>query len=136
MTTYVATSALLKRYIAEDDSDRANELLNGDPELVTGRHTIVEVRRNLARLLPGTAAVSARADFARDLLSVSIVELDAGTCELAATIAEQVGVRTLDALHLGAARRLGPTVRFLTFDVRQADAARSIGFAVAGALGR
>lgn len=66
---------------------------------------------------------------------MSIVELDAGTCELAATIAEQLGVRTLDALHLGAARRLGAAVRFLTFDVRQAEAARSLGLAVAGAVG-
>lgn len=135
MTTYVDSSALLKRYVAEGDSDRANELLAREPELVTGRHTMVEVRRNLARLLPRTAVVAARADFARDLLSVSIIELDAGTCELAATIAEQLGVRTLDALHLGAARRLGASVRFLTFDVRQADAARSLGFAVAGAFG-
>lgn len=42
-------------------------------------------------------------------------------------------VRTLDALHLGAALRLGTAVTFLTFDVRQAQAARSLGFTVAGA---
>ena len=52
--------------------------------------------------------------------------------ELAATIAEQTGVRTLDALHLGAARRLGATIGFLTFDVRQAVAARVLGFSVLG----
>ena len=60
------------------------------------------------------------------------MELDANTCELAATIAEQTLVRTLDALHLGAARRLGTNLTFVTFDVRQAQAARSLGFAVAG----
>lgn len=58
--------------------------------------------------------------------------LDAATCELAAIIAEQTGVRTLDALHLGATRRLGTAMTFLTFDVRQAQAARALGFAVAG----
>ena len=42
------------------------------------------------------------------------------------------GVRTLDALHLGAARRLGTTIGFVTFDVRQALAARSLGFNVVG----
>ena len=68
-----------------------------------------------------------------DLAAFSVVELDAATCELAATIAEQTGVRTLDALHLGAASRLGTSLTFLTFDVRQAQAARGLGFAVVGA---
>lgn len=133
MTTYVDTSTLLKRYVDEPDSDRAVELLGADPELVTGRHTIVEVRRNLSRLLPATAATAARAVFAEDLAALSIVELDAATCELAATVAEQTGVRTLDALHLGAAMRIGTAITFLTFDARQAHAARSLGFRVAGA---
>lgn len=132
MTAYVDTSALLKRYVEEADSVVADELMAGDPELVTGRHTIVEVRRNLARVLEPTAATAARAAFAEDLRAFALVELDAATCELAATIAEQTGVRTLDALHLGAARRLGTTVTFVTFDVRQATAARALGFIVAG----
>lgn len=133
MTLYVDTSALLKRYIDEADSDRVDDLLGSDLELVTGRHTVVEVRRNIGRLLAGTAVIDARAEFADDLAAFAIVELDAATCELAATIAEQTGVRTLDALHLGAARRLGTALTFVTFDVRQAQAARALGFAVAGA---
>lgn len=132
MTLYADSSALLKRYVDEPDSERADELLTSDAERVTGRHTVVEVRRNLARLLEPTAATAARASFAADLTAFAIVELDAATCELSATIAEQTGVRTLDALHLGAARRLGTTLTFVTFDVRQAQAARSLGFAVAG----
>ena len=132
MTLYADAAALLKRYVEEPDSDRAVELLASDAELVTGRHTIVEVRRNLSRLLSGDAHDSRRAAFAEDLASLSIIELDAATCELAATIAEQTGVRTLDALHLGAARRLGSAMTFLTFDVRQAQAARALGFSVAG----
>jgi uncharacterized protein len=133
VTLYADSSALLKRYVDEPDSDRAVELLVSDPEVVTGRHTVVEVRRNLARLLPAPAATAARSSFAADLESFAIVELDAATCELAATIGEQTGVRTLDALHLGAARRLGTALTFLTFDVRQAQAARALGLTVAGA---
>ena len=132
MTLYADTSALLKRYVDEPDSDRAAELLSGDPTVVIGRHAIVELRRNLARLLPAPAATAARAAFADDLDALSIIELDSATCELAATIAEQTGVRTLDALHLGAARRLGTALTFLTFDARQAQAARALGFIVAG----
>lgn len=132
MTLYADSSALLKRYVDEPDSDLAVELLASDPQLVTGRHTVVEVRRNLGRLLAGSAVTAARTAFTADVAAFAIVELDAATCELAATIAEQTGVRTLDALHLGAARRLGMGLTFLTFDVRQAQAARSLGFAVTG----
>ena len=133
MTLYADSSAILKRYIDEADSDRAVDLLLSDPLLVTGRHTVVEVRRNLARLLAPADATAARASFGADLASFAIVETDGATCELAATIAEQTGVRTLDALHLGAARRLGTALTFVTFDVRQAQAARSLGFTVVGA---
>jgi predicted nucleic acid-binding protein len=134
VTLYVDASALLKRYVDEPESDAADAALRGDPDLVTGRHSIVEVRRNLARLLPSEELADAKADFTGDLASFSLVELDAATCETAATIAEVTGVRTLDALHLAAAQRVGgAAVPFLTYDVRQAQAARSLGFSVLGA---
>lgn len=133
MTLYADSSALLKRYVDEPDSDDADTYLASDPALVTGRHAIVEVRRNLARILGGSALLQARSSFVEDLASFSVIELDDRTCELAATIAEETGLRTLDALHLGAARRLGTALTFLTFDVRQAQVARSFGFAVVGA---
>ncbi len=134
MSLYVDSSALLKRYVQESDSDAAEALLRSDPSLLTGRHTVVEVRRNLARLLAERDASEARAAFMSDLGALSVVELDSETCEMAATIAEVAGVRTLDALHLAAARRAGgDAVPFLTFDLRQAQAARALGFTVVGA---
>ncbi|MDP2712135.1 MAG: type II toxin-antitoxin system VapC family toxin [Solirubrobacteraceae bacterium] len=134
MSLYVDSSALLKRYVDEPDSDAASALLDSDPSLLTARHTIVEVRRNLARLLSERDAGEARAAFAADLASLSLIELDADTCETAAAIAELTGVRTLDALHLAAAQRAGGSaVPFLTFDLRQAQAARALGLTVVGA---
>jgi predicted nucleic acid-binding protein len=134
VSLYVDSSALLKRYVDEPDSDRAELLLRSDPSLLTARHTIVEVRRNLARLLEERDAAAARSAFLQDLGVVSIVELDEVTCEMAAAIAELTGVRTLDALHLAAAQRVGgAAVPFLTFDVRQAQAARGLGLMVVGA---
>ncbi len=134
MTLYADSSALLKRYVDEPDSEAADVLLRSDPVLVTGRHTLVEVRRNLARLLEDRDLRSARAAFAADVEVLALVVLDSETCEAAATIAEMIGVRTLDALHLGAAQRLGASaITFLTFDVRQAQAARSLGMTVVGA---
>ena len=131
MTTYVDSSALLKRYVAEADSAVADDLLAADITLVTARHTLVEVPRNLARLLGGEDLAQARAAFLTDLDALSIIELDADTCQAAASIAEASGVRTLDALHLAAAQRVAePGMRFLTFDLRQAQAARALGLEV------
>lgn len=133
MSLYVDSSALLKRYVDEPDSELADSFLRGDKLLLTARHTIVEVRRNLARLLEGRDLARARTAFAEDLEILSIVELDEMTCEGAAAISEVTGVRTLDALHLAAAQRVGgPAVPFVTFDVRQAQAARALGLTVVG----
>jgi predicted nucleic acid-binding protein len=134
VSLYVDSSALLKRYVAEPDSEAAESLLLSDASLLTARHTIVEVRRNLARLLDEPDAATMRSAFAQDLETLSIVELDSATCESAAAIAEVTGARTLDALHLAAAQRVGgAAVPFLTFDVRQAQAARGLGLTVIGA---
>jgi predicted nucleic acid-binding protein len=134
VTLYVDSSALLKRYVAEADSAAADAHLASDLSLVTSRHTVVEVRRNLVRLLDTDAAAEAKADFLQDIQAFALVELDAATCESAATIAELLGVRTLDALHLAAAQRVGgAALPFLTYDIRQAQAARSLGFIVLGA---
>lgn len=133
MSLYVDSSALIKRYVDEPDSEAAEAHLRSDPHLHTGRHTVVEVRRNLARLLAGPDLRQAQHALASDMERFLVVELDAETCERAASIAEVTGVRTLDALHLGAAQRVGGSdASFLTFDLRQAQAARGLGMTVLG----
>ena len=82
-------------------------------------------------MIEGGIMAQARAAFLADLGSLSIIELDADTCRTAASIAEASGLRTLDALHLAAAQRVAePGMRFLTFDLRQARAARALGLEV------
>lgn len=129
---YVDSSALLKRYVAERDSEVAIELMATDPVLATATITEVEVRRNLARLLDPDHAIDAKRRFLADLDAVALIAVDATTCAEAARIAEQTGCRSLDALHLAAALRIGFDTTVLTFDVRQAQAARSAGLAVVG----
>lgn len=133
MTLYVDSSALLKRYVAEPDSDMAEQYLLSDKVWVTARHTWVEVRRNLARLLASSELVAAQRYFTNDFRRTHIVELDEATCISAAQIAEVSLLRTLDALHLAALRRVGPDVPLLSFDIRQAQAARALGIKVLGA---
>lgn len=132
MTLYVDSSALLKRYVDERDSDVAEAHLGTDPVLVTSRLTEIEVRRNLARLLDGPEQLDAKRQLIADLDAFALVNLDATTCSEAARIAEQTWCRSLDSLHLAAAWRAGPATTVLTFDARQAQAARSIGLAVIG----
>lgn len=133
MTLYVDTSALLKRYISERDSDVAEQYMAADPILVTCRLTEVELRRNLARLLDGEELLSARRQVQTDLSAFALISIDSATCNGAALIAEQTQCRSLDALHVAAAHRTGESTTFLTFDVRQAQAARSVGLVVLGA---
>jgi predicted nucleic acid-binding protein len=57
--------------------------------------------------------------------------VDIPLLERAGEIACQLATRTLDAIHLAAAERLGPDLTFVTFDERQAAAARAMGLAVA-----
>jgi len=131
---YVDSSALLKRYVEEPESSQCERYLLADPDWLTARVTLVEVRRNLARLLDARALAEARRSFARDWKRTTIVELDEATCVAAAGISEVSGVRSLDALHLAAAGRVGKdALRFLTYDIRLARAAREHGFAVLGA---
>ena len=132
MTIYVESSAFLKVYLDEPESTVAAELLS-ESEWASARHTIVEVRRNLSRALDDDDLERARRRFADDWTHVDVIELDARLCEQAVELAEQTGVRTLDALHLGAVRSLDRAVPLVTFDRRLAVAARSLGWDVLGA---
>ena len=133
MSLYVDSSALLKRYVDEPESETCERYLLADPVWITGRHTYVEVRRNLCRMLAPLDLDAARADFAVHWARTKIVELDPVTCDLAAQLAEATGVRTLDALHLAAARRVGGSdIAVLTLDHRLRDAAQALGMPTPG----
>jgi predicted nucleic acid-binding protein len=130
---YVDSSAIVKLYVAEPERATCERLLEAHSDWVTARHSEVEVRRNLARLLQGRPLREARGDFAADWARMHVVELDRATCAVAAELAEVAGARTLDALHLAAAQRTGGgSLPLLTYDIRQAQVARSLGWTVLG----
>ncbi len=134
MSVYVDSSAFLKLYLEESDSEAAADVLSADEEWVTARHSQVEVRRNLTRALTGPALQAAREQFDRHWRSTAIVDLTAEVCEAASDVAEVTGARTLDALHLGAARTVGGgALPIVTFDLRLARAARALGWTILGA---
>jgi len=131
---YVDSSALVKRYVEEPESSQSNRLLDADQDWLTAAISEVEVRRVLAILLEGAALADARADFLRDWERTAVVALDATTLGQAAALAEATRIRSLDAIHLAALTRAGSrSTRMVTFDIRLAAAARSLGWPVVGA---
>jgi len=131
---YVDSSALAKRYVRESDTLQATTLLDADPDWVTSAITEVEVRRVLARRTPPEHLGTARAAFLRDWERMAIVAADATTLGLAASLAEATGARSLDAVHLASAGRISSrSMRIVTFDVRMAAIARTLGLMVVGA---
>lgn len=130
---YLDASALLKLYIEEPESPQCRALVRRRAEASTARIAFVEVRRRLALEFNGSELASARAEFERDWEDLQIIEVDEAVCERSAAITEVTGIRTLDAIHLGAAEPLRGSVPFLTYDRRQAAAARDLGWTVRGA---
>lgn len=133
MVAYVDSSALMKRYVPEADSAVALALLDADKVLASSWITTVEVRRNLARILRGDDLVGARRQAEADFDELALISCDGSVAALASEIAERYGVRSLDAVHLASAKRLlVADLAFITFDIRQAEAARQLGLRVLG----
>jgi predicted nucleic acid-binding protein len=133
MTAYVDSSALVKRFLIEPDSERVHALLASTDEVVISRVSIVEVRRGLSRIESAAERGIAKGIFDNDVRSCVIIECDAAIVEHAADIAETHHVRSLDAIHIASAvRALGVGGVFITFDVRQSQAAQAMGLQVIG----
>jgi uncharacterized protein len=131
---FLDTSALIKRYVDEDGTELVLRRMDEDREWVVSDVALTEARISLCRLgfatdPPADAWRRLREDCDRCL----VVPLDAACLERGAEVGCQYDVRTLDALHLAAADRLPRPLVLLTFDRRQADAARSMDLIVEGA---
>ena len=66
MTTFLDSSALVKRYVDEPDSDYAVSLIQADDVLVSSWLTVVEVRRTVARMLTSADLSRAKELIAED----------------------------------------------------------------------
>ena len=130
---FLDTSALVKRYVAEDGTDLVLARMRDDPEWVALALARTEAEITLCRLgFPmdeGDVWQRLRADWER----CHVVPVDPACLERATEIGCEFEVRTLDALHLAAADRLPRPLVMLTFDQRQADAARSMDLVAEGA---
>ncbi len=130
---FLDTSALLKRYVAEEGTELVLRRMDEDPSWAVSALARSEAEIALCRLGFGPDGVeAARERLREDLERCHVVPVDPACLDRAAEIGCRYEVRTLDALHLAAADRLPAPVVLLTFDRRQADAARWMDLAVEG----
>jgi uncharacterized protein len=113
--------------IEEPESEALGEYLGVDgPALATSRIALVEVTRATSIANPSP---DARAEADRLLASCLLVDVSDDVLRAAARLTSR-NVRTLDAVHLASAQRVGPD-EMLVYDRRLREAAKVAGFVVA-----
>ena len=130
---YVETSALLKCYVLEPESDECQSFLDEFSHWITSRITVTETLINLRKRLSTTEFEIAAKLFQTDIKVFDVVEFDTNLSLRASEVAAGNGLAMLDAIHLASALRAkGPQVAFLTYDKRLAICARKSGLKVLG----
>lgn len=120
---YCDSSALVKLVVSEAESEALQTWLLEQPEpvLVSSVIARTEVVRAVRRV--GEAAVAAAGHL---MASVSVVHLDAALADSAGA-EDPPMLRSLDAIHLRSARRLGSTLAaFVAYDTRLVEAAQAL----------
>jgi predicted nucleic acid-binding protein len=123
---YLDASALVKLAVTELETAALRKYLRRHPQRFTNRVALVEVTRAVRRL-PMSREAPVRAAFD----GVTVIDLDPSIA-LRAALVEPLALRSLDAIHLASALELGDELdAFVTYDARQATAAREVGLSVA-----
>jgi predicted nucleic acid-binding protein len=131
---FLDTSALIRRYVVEEGTDQVVRRMDEDAAWAVSSVARTEVEITLCRLGFGADELDAlRRRLRDDWERCHVVPVDPACLDRAAELGCGHDVRTLDALHLAAADRLPRPIVVLTFDRRQADAARAMGLVVEGA---
>jgi len=123
---YLDASALVKLVVGEAESAALLAYLSERPHRATSVIARVEVARALNRV-----SVDLQDRLEAVLEGLTVVTLADEIVARATRIGPST-LRTLDAIHLATGLALGPDLTALvTYDARQADAARGLGIAVA-----
>jgi predicted nucleic acid-binding protein len=119
---YLDASAITKLVITEAETEALQRRVLGR-DLISSRVAVVEVTKAVARANP-------TADPQGILSRLAFVELDAELARIAGSIGGSA-LRALDAIHIASALRLESEAdAFVTYDDRQASAARTAGLSV------
>jgi predicted nucleic acid-binding protein len=122
MAAYLDSSALVKLVVEEPESSALARYLSGHRDRVSCALARVEVVRAVRP--HGTRAVTR----ARELLTrVHLIRLDSALLDAAANLDPGM-LRSLDAIHLAAARAVGSELdAVVTYDARMSEAAARLG---------
>ena len=127
MHVYVDTSAMVRLVVAEPESSALRSFLNRLPS--DGRFTSALARTEMIRAIARRGSIEAVAHARRVLAKLDLVPLNSRLLDTAATNMPPE-LRTLDAIHLAAARTAPDLRALVTYDSRLADAAGAAGIAV------
>jgi len=122
---YLDSSALIKLVVAEPQSDALREQLRHDHEQIASAVVEVEIVRAVRRHAP---------DLVEQALEVvahlAVIEVDE-TIRTQAGLLDPPHLRSLDAIHLATALRIGDELdALITYDDRLAAGARTVGLRV------
>ncbi len=121
---YVDASALAKLILDEPHARAMRRWWIETERAYCSRIGIVETSRAVTRLLGDDAHLASM------VRSIDVVEFDDAIARQAAVVGPSA-LRTLDAIHLASALRLGDGIdAFVTYDDRLAEAARAVGLPV------
>jgi hypothetical protein len=138
-TTYLDASAIVKILLREADAGSARELWRSASRRSTSVVAFVEACAAIAAArrdgrLTGALALDRRAELDWRWEELEPVGLDDEVLGLAGSIADDEGLRALDAIHLATALYVADArTLFVTWDRRLARAASRLGLAVAPA---
>ena len=141
MILYLDTSALVKLYAEEEGSDLVRHGIRDSELIATSLMAYAETRSAFARKsrsqeISHAVLTKCKRDFERDWLRVHRLPVDEPLVRKAGELAEEHGLRALDALHLATADSLQAALRdavtFACFDEALNRAAEARGLALLG----
>jgi predicted nucleic acid-binding protein len=131
MTLALDTTALLGRFLTGPHREVVNAAMADDPSWCASALALAEALPLVDRISQNpTDQDLLRRALRDDWERIHVVPVDAVCLDRAAELVREQPLRTVDALHLAAADRLPPPVRFVTFDARQIPVALALGFDV------
>ncbi len=130
---YTDPSAILKRFIVEENSQASEEILSSFTRFAISSIGVTEILIALKKKLSAREFELATRLFEADLASYSIIAFDREIGMEAVRVSDGKNLATLDSIHIASALRFKANgISFLTFDKSQAQAAKRNGLQVLG----